>query len=260
MCASEAPSLRSTIACTIDSRWTTTSIRSYGMPNRWCASITSRPLFISVAESIVILPPMSQVGCASASRGADVRPARSRVSPRNGPPEAVTTSRSTVPGGSFRSSWKSAECSESTGITRAPVASRQLHHELTADHEALLVRQRDVDALAERGHRGTEPGRAHEPVQHQVGAGLGHEPHHALGAGQDLPTSPRSGRPGPPPLRRRGRSARTPNSSAWASEALPAARGRQADDLKVVAARDHVECLHADRAGRAEDHDPSSWT
>ena len=29
--------------------------------------MTSRPLFISVAESMVILPPIAHVGCASAS-------------------------------------------------------------------------------------------------------------------------------------------------------------------------------------------------
>ena len=51
---------------TSDCGCTTTSIRSYGVPNRWWASISSRPLFISVAESIVILPPIAQVGCASA--------------------------------------------------------------------------------------------------------------------------------------------------------------------------------------------------
>ncbi len=50
----------------IDCGWTTTSICSYGVPNRWWASISSSPLFISVAESIVILPPIAQVGCASA--------------------------------------------------------------------------------------------------------------------------------------------------------------------------------------------------
>ena len=43
--------------------------------------------------------------------------------PRNGPPEAVSTSRSTVPGCSPPISWKSAECSESTGSRRAPVPS-----------------------------------------------------------------------------------------------------------------------------------------
>ena len=47
-----------------------------GTPNRWCASITSRPLFIRVAESIVILPPISQVGCASASRTSTLRERR----------------------------------------------------------------------------------------------------------------------------------------------------------------------------------------
>ena len=36
-------------------------------PNSQCASITSRPLFINVAESIVILRPMRHVGCFSAS-------------------------------------------------------------------------------------------------------------------------------------------------------------------------------------------------
>ena len=38
-------------------------------PNSQWASITSRPLFRSVAESMVILGPMLQVGCFSASAG-----------------------------------------------------------------------------------------------------------------------------------------------------------------------------------------------
>ena len=37
--------------------------------NRWCASISSRPLFIIVAESTLILAPMSQLGCATACAG-----------------------------------------------------------------------------------------------------------------------------------------------------------------------------------------------
>src|ERR687896_940402 len=93
---------------------------SYRTPKRWCASISSSPLFIRVAESTVILPPIRQVGCASAS--STVTASRS-VRPRKGPPLAVSTSRSTVPGGSPASSWNSAECSESTGISWAPVAS-----------------------------------------------------------------------------------------------------------------------------------------
>ncbi len=56
-----------------------------------CASITSRPLFISVAESTVIFAPIAQVGWLSAcSTVTSVSSAR--VRPRNGPPEAVITS------------------------------------------------------------------------------------------------------------------------------------------------------------------------
>ena len=47
----------------------TISMRSIGTSNSQRASIASKPLFISVAESIVILRPMSQVGWRSASRG-----------------------------------------------------------------------------------------------------------------------------------------------------------------------------------------------
>src|SRR5439155_144278 len=50
--------------------------------------MSSRPLFISVAESMVILPPIAQVGCLSAS--STVTPSRSaRARPRNGPRDAV---------------------------------------------------------------------------------------------------------------------------------------------------------------------------
>ena len=61
--------------------------------------------------------------------------------------------------------------------------------------------------------------------------------------------------PGLPPPRLRGRSA-PPKLLRLGQEPLPAARGRHGDDLQVVAAGDHVERLHADRPGRAEDHNP----
>src|SRR3954470_7612965 len=118
--ASAAPSHSVTRAWAIDCGCTTTSIRSYGVPNRWWASISSRPLFISVAESIVILPPIVQVGCLRAS--STVTCSRSRR-PRNGPPLAVMISLSTTPGGSPVSRWCSAVCSESIGTSCAPVAS-----------------------------------------------------------------------------------------------------------------------------------------
>ena len=59
--------------------------------------MTSRPLFIRVAESIVILPPIAQVGCEGLLDGHILQ--LSRVRPRNGPPLAVIVSRSTAPAG-----------------------------------------------------------------------------------------------------------------------------------------------------------------
>ena len=90
--------------------WTTTSMRSYGTSNSQCASITSRPLFISVAESTVIFAPIVHVGCASACSRRDRRQLARAPSPRNGPPEAVSTSDSTRPRGACR------------GTARAPSA------------------------------------------------------------------------------------------------------------------------------------------
>ena len=118
-CASIAPSRSRTSACTIDCGCTTTSMRSNGTSNSQCASITSRPLFISVAESIVMRAPIVQVGCRSACSGVTAS-SSAGVQPRNGPPLAVTTSASTAPGSSPASSCCSAECSESTGSRRAP--------------------------------------------------------------------------------------------------------------------------------------------
>ena len=48
--------------CTIDCGCTTTSMRSYGTSNSQCASMISRPLFMRVAESIVMRAPMARSG------------------------------------------------------------------------------------------------------------------------------------------------------------------------------------------------------
>ena len=66
--------------------------RAAGAPNSQCASITSSPLFIIVAESTEILRPIRQFGCAQASSGVTrARSSGARV--RNGPPDAVRMSR-----------------------------------------------------------------------------------------------------------------------------------------------------------------------
>ena len=64
----------------------------------------SSPLFIIVAESIVILGPIFQVGCASASAMV-IAPKVERSRRRKGPPDAVSTSRPTSAGSPLRSAW-----------------------------------------------------------------------------------------------------------------------------------------------------------
>ncbi len=147
--------------------WITTSMRSYGTPKRKCASITSRPLLASVAESIVIFGPIDQVGCARASSGVTLA-SWSAVRPRNGPPLAVRTMLSGSP---WSAHWKSAECSLSTGISAPASARAGRERELAGGDEALLVRERERDAVLERPHRRDQPGEAHDRVQDDVGLG-----------------------------------------------------------------------------------------
>ena len=90
------PSTNSTIECTIDLRVDhDVDAGRPETPNSQCASITSSPLFISVAESMVILRPIRQVGMAQRVLRAPTSPASAGECPRNGPPEAVRISRRT---------------------------------------------------------------------------------------------------------------------------------------------------------------------
>ena len=78
-----------------------------------CASMTSSPLFMRVAELIVTSGPIDQVGCLSACSGV-TSASCARVIPRNGPPLAVSTSRRTSEAEPERNDCANAECSEST--------------------------------------------------------------------------------------------------------------------------------------------------
>ena len=89
--ATTEPSMYSTIEWTTDSGWTTMSIRLGSMPKSQCASITSSPLFISVAESMVILSPIDQLGCFKAWAGVTADSLAAGTE-RRGPPEAVRMS------------------------------------------------------------------------------------------------------------------------------------------------------------------------
>ncbi len=61
-CAMVAPSRNSTMECTMDCGCTVTSMRLGGTSNSRLASMTSRPLFISVDELMVTTGPMFHVG------------------------------------------------------------------------------------------------------------------------------------------------------------------------------------------------------
>ena len=78
----------------MDCGWMTTAILAAGRPKRKCASMISSPLFIIVAESIVIFGPIFQVGCASAS-STRIASKRERSRWRKGPPDEVRIRRST---------------------------------------------------------------------------------------------------------------------------------------------------------------------
>ena len=73
---------------------------------------------MSVAESMVILAPMRQVGWASASSGV-ARATRSGRASRKGPPDAVRISFRTAAGSSPTRHCQMAECSESIGRSHA---------------------------------------------------------------------------------------------------------------------------------------------
>ena len=140
------------------------------MPNSSWASITSRPLFISVLESMVIFGPIFQVGCASAcSTPTSARSAA--VRPRNGPPLAVSTIRDDLAAG--------VDAGSQALMDRAVLAvdghqfgaggrPQRLHHRRPGD-EALLVGQRQSLAQLQRADRDGEPGEADDTVDHHVG-------------------------------------------------------------------------------------------
>ena len=108
------PSRNCTALCTMLCGCISTSICLASMPKSHLASIISKPLFIMVAESMVILAPMCHVGCRRACAALTVESC-SLVSRRKGPPLAVSSSLSILSGFSPTKHWKMALCSLSTG-------------------------------------------------------------------------------------------------------------------------------------------------
>ena len=133
--------------CTAACGCTSTSTRASGSENRRAASITSRPLFIIVALSMEILAPIDQTGWRSAASGV-ARAISSRLAVRNGPPEEVSTIRSTDAGIAL---GERLEHRVVLGIDRqqggAGLANGAQHH-LAGAHQRLLVGQRHARARA----------------------------------------------------------------------------------------------------------------
>ena len=179
----------------------------------------------------------------------------SSVRPRNGPPgggedQAIDRPRALGP--------QELEDRRVLGVDRQDPRLRRLGErgdELAADDEALLVGERQVDPLAEGDDRRPEPGDADDRVQDQVGLGRRDQVADALGAREDAGVAELGRRPaGGLGLRERdGDGARL---ARLRREPLPVGGRREPGDLELARARDDVERLLADRAGRAEDEDP----
>ena len=133
------------MACTWLWGWTVTRIWSAARPNRTEASITSSPLFMRVAESMVILGPIFQVGWLSASlHGGAHDPLQVPV-----PERAAAGGDADLPhvlGARPARSWCRAQCSESTGSSSPPPSRQGLAHEGAAHHQAFLVGHADPPA------------------------------------------------------------------------------------------------------------------
>ena len=170
-CAMTLPSTNSTIECTTLSGWITTSSCSGSSSKSQRASITSSALFIRVAESIVILGPIRQVGCLRASSGV-TSVSSLRVRPRNGPPDEVRMTR--------RTSWR-APAFERLKDGRVLAVNRQdlrsaragqLHDERPGDDERLFVGQGDDLAGFESRPGPSQSDRPDDRAQDAVGLGV----------------------------------------------------------------------------------------
>src|SRR6266542_464353 len=245
ICARTEPSTSSTKACTTDCGCTTTSTASYPTLNRKCASITSRALFASVAESTVIFFPIRHVVCRSASVTV-AWATRSGVQVLNGPPDAVRMRRASSAGRRPLRHCSTALCSESIG-TISPPPSRAARHELARPHQRLLVRERDALPGAQRGQRGLETRRTHDRVDDDLDVGAQSRFHQAFASvASSSGPLPRIDQPdvAGPPVRR------------LPLEQLGVGVGGEGCDAKPLPLPgEHPQRGAADRAGRAEDRD-----
>ena len=130
--------------------------------------MTSSPLFIIEAESMVIFWPMLQFGCFSACASvACSMSAAAQV--RNGPPDAVMMTRTSS---SRLPELKRLKQRVVLGIGRQDAGARlrsALHEEIAGADQAFLVGKRDRRAAIDGRQRRLQPGRAADRGHHPVG-------------------------------------------------------------------------------------------
>src|SRR5829696_8309794 len=185
--------------------------------------MTSRPLFMSVDESIVIFGPIDQVGWARAS-SIVTSASSARVRPRNGPPLAVRTMRATrseSPPALAARHWCTAPCSESTG-TMWPAPGRSSAARTTgppAISDSLLAsaRRRPAAMAASVTRR---PAKPTTPLTHTSA------------------TPPSSASASSPPRTSVPGGTRAATAAAWASSPITTSFGRRASAWPTRASTD----------------------
>ena len=244
--------------------WITTSICSGGTPNSQCASITSRPLFIIVAESTEILRPITQLGCAHASSGVTCGSSASgRV--RKGPPGCGEQDPPHARrAGRARSARQALEDRVVLAVDRqqrrAAVCDGR-HEDGPTDHERLLVREQNALARGGRRQRRAQSRRTDDGRKNGVGRRQrrGFDDARFSGDNAGRKTAPRQS---VLERARRGLGSTAPRRRAEIAgttrELFPLPmRGERRHREPVAMAGDDVERRVADRAGGAEYADPS---
>ena len=188
------PSTNSTKEWISDCGWTTTSICSPGRPKRKWASMTSRPLFIMVAESIVIFGPIFHVGCARASSTV-IASNVSRRRSRNGPPDAVRTSRRASSGPAAAHGLVDRAVLGIHGDQLGSALPGFVEDELAGDDQRLLVGEGEPLSRADRGVRRAQAQRADEPSHDGIGLRVAGGLHQAFGARDDAALRARGQQP-----------------------------------------------------------------
>ncbi len=185
ICARMEPSMNSTSEWTVDCGWTVTRTFSAGRSKRRQASMTSKPLFIMVAESMVMRWPMTQVGCLRACAGVMwSKSASGRVAeraPGGGEPDLLD-----LGGGAAAHGLVDGVVLGVDGEEGDVAVAGGGDDEVAGGDEALLVGEADGLAGLDGGVGGFEAGDADDGGDDEVDVGVGGDGDGSGGAVDDF--------------------------------------------------------------------------